>query len=107
MSDAKLVYSSDGSHKNQNKKTETAVRPQDYELKIRRETQSRGGKAVTVIYDLPKNEAYCKDLARQLKKACGTGGTYKADRIEIQGEKLEKVGEKLSALGFRWKKTGG
>jgi len=34
-----------------------------------------------------KNE----QLAREMQKACGTGGTVKEGRIEIQGDKCEEV----------------
>src|SRR5258708_36730349 len=43
--------------------------------KLRLETAGRGGKTVTVVFGLPNNDAFLKDLAQQLKRACGTGGT--------------------------------
>jgi hypothetical protein len=38
------------------------------------EKKGRGGKTVTVVYDLPSNEAFLKDLGAGLKRECSTGG---------------------------------
>src|SRR5262245_24718707 len=40
--------------------------------KLRMEKAGRGGKTVTVVYGLPHNDAFLKDLAKELKRACGT-----------------------------------
>lgn len=62
---------------------------------LRLEKQGRGGKTVTVIDRLPKNELFLKDLTKLIKNRCGTGGTYlMAGRdgvIEIQGDKREPI----------------
>ncbi len=75
---------------------------------LRMEKQGRGGKTVTVIDRLPKNELYLKNLTSLLKKKCGAGGTYittgKDGVIEIQGDKRELIrkiltGENISHKG--------
>ena len=38
------------------------------------EKKGRGGKTVTVVYGLPNNAAFLKELCSELKRACGTGG---------------------------------
>ncbi len=107
MSDSRLVYSSDGSHKKKDaKKEQQAVDPKEHLLRMRLEKQGRGGKVVTAIFDLPSNEKFCKDLTKDLKRTCGTGGTFKNGRIEIQGDQAEKIGKKLDSLGFKWKRSG-
>lgn len=62
---------------------------------LRIEKQGRGGKTVTVIDRLPKNEIFLKNLTTLLKKKCGTGGTYLMDGkegvIEIQGDKRDLI----------------
>ncbi len=62
---------------------------------LRLEKAGRGGKTVTVIDQLPKNDPFLKDLTTQLKKKCGSGGTYsltqKEGIIEIQGDQRETV----------------
>jgi translation initiation factor 1 len=68
--------------------------------KLRVEKAGRGGKTVTVVYDLPRNAAFLKDLARELKQACGAGGTVQDDAIEIQGDVRERVRGLLLNKGF-------
>lgn len=69
--------------------------------KLRLEKSGRGGKAVTVIFDLPNDPAWLKELAGKLKKACGVGGTAGEARVEIQGDQREKLREILPKLGFK------
>jgi translation initiation factor 1 len=68
--------------------------------KLRVEKAGRGGKAVTVVYDLPRNAAFLKDLARELKQACGAGGTVQDDAIEIQGDLRDRIRGLLLTKGF-------
>lgn len=72
-------------------------------VKLRTEKSGRGGKTVTVLYDLPRNPTYLKDLATRLKKALGTGGTAREDGIELQGDYRERLRALLPTLGFRVK----
>ena len=39
-------------------------------------------------------------LAKQMQKSCGTGGTVKDGRIEIQGDKRQEVARILVEAGF-------
>jgi translation initiation factor 1 len=71
--------------------------------KLRMEKAGRGGKVVTVLFGLPNNAAFLKDLAADLKKACGTGGTATDDGVELQGDLRERVRELLIAKGFQVK----
>jgi translation initiation factor 1 len=75
---------------------------------IIRQRAGRGGKTVTVVTNfmgigLPEKEK----LARQMQKACGTGGTVKEGRIEIQGDKRQQVARILAEAGFRPVFAGG
>ena len=71
--------------------------------KLRIEKAGRGGKTVTVVYGLPDNAAFLKDLAADLKKACGTGGTATSEGVELQGDLRERVRARLLAKGFQVK----
>ena len=71
--------------------------------KLRMEKKGRGGKAVTVVYDLPKNAAFLKELASELKRACGTGGAVVDDTVEIQGDLRERVRDHLVKKGWTMK----
>ena len=68
--------------------------------KLRMEKKGRGGKTVTVVYDLPQNAAFLKDLAQELKRACGTGGAVADNTIELQGDLRERVRDFLARKGF-------
>ena len=68
--------------------------------KLRIEKKGRGGKTVTVIYDLPKNDAFLKELGARLKRECGTGGAVTETSIELQGEMRDRVRVILQRLGY-------
>ena len=68
--------------------------------KLRMEKKGRGGKTVTVVYDLPQNEAFLKELSQELKKACGTGGAVADNTIELQGEMRDRVRDVLVKKGY-------
>jgi len=71
--------------------------------RLRLEKAGRGGKSVTVVYDLPRNAAFLKDLCGELKRACGTGGAVRDDTVEIQGDLRERVREVLAKKGYALK----
>jgi len=68
--------------------------------KLRMEKKGRGGKTVSVVYDLPRNERVLKALCQELKRACGTGGTVQDDTIELQGDLRDRLREVLAAKGY-------
>jgi translation initiation factor 1 len=68
--------------------------------KLRLEKKGRGGKTVTVVFGLPRNEAFLKDLAQELKRACGTGGSVLEDGVEVQGDMRDRVRALLVARNF-------
>lgn len=71
--------------------------------KLRVEKAGRGGKTVTVVYDLPRNQAFLKELAAELKRACGAGGAVNEATVEIQGDLRDRIREHLIRKGFRVK----
>lgn len=76
-------------------------------LKVGRETAGRRGKGVTTVFDLPFSDAETRDLAATLKQRCGTGGTVKDGRIEIQGDQRERIVAELEKMGYKVKRVGG
>jgi predicted translation initiation factor SUI1 len=76
-------------------------------LKVGRETAGRRGKGVTTIFDIPLNEGEILELAATLKQKCGTGGSVKDRRIEIQGDQRERIVAVLEKLGYKVKRAGG
>jgi translation initiation factor 1 len=76
-------------------------------IRVGRETKGRKGKGVTVITGLPLGAAQLDDLAKQLKKRCGSGGTARDAVIEIQGDHRDVLVAELARLGFDAKRSGG
>lgn len=74
---------------------------------FRLEKSGRGGKTVTVIDNLPKQEIFLKDLCKELKNKCGAGGTYLMDGkegiIEIQGDKRVQIKAIFDQKNFKYK----
>ena len=68
--------------------------------KLRMEKTGRGGKIVTDVYDLPRNQAFLKALASELKRACGTGGTVVENTVEIQGDLRDRIRAALEKKGW-------
>ncbi|HEV8058404.1 MAG TPA: hypothetical protein VGP68_00905 [Gemmataceae bacterium] len=75
--------------------------------KVGRETAGRRGKGVTTVFDLPLDEPRLLELAAVLKQRCGTGGTVKEGRIEIQGDQRTRIAAELEKLGYQVKRVGG
>ena len=68
--------------------------------KLRMEKKGRGGKTVTLVYGLPDNAAFLKDLCAELKRACGTGGAVAEGAVELQGDLRDRVRDHLVKKGF-------
>lgn len=78
-------------------------------VRVSRETAGRKGKGVTVVRGLPLDDAALAALAKQLKAACGSGGTLKDGVVEIQGDHADKLVAWLKARPEGWtvKRAGG
>jgi translation initiation factor 1 len=79
--------------------------PGDGILRVRRETSGRKGKTVTAISGA--SPAQAADLARELKRLCGSGGSVVDGVIEIQGDHRAKVVAHLQSRGLQVKSAGG
>ena len=75
--------------------------------RVSRSSKGRGGKTVTLVQGLALDEAALTLLGKQLKAACGTGGTVKDGVIEVQGDHRELVMRLLTGQGFTVKSAGG
>jgi len=76
-------------------------------VRVSRETKGRKGKGVTVITGVPLDPNGIKELARELKQRCGTGGTVKDGAIEIQGDHRDVLVVELKKHGWTVKRSGG
>jgi len=66
-----------------------------------------GNKVVTAVRGFIGSSSDLSDLGKQLKTACGTGGSVKDDEILIQGDHRDKVLAWLTGKGYKAKKAGG
>jgi translation initiation factor 1 len=107
-SDNRLVYSSEiGRIKNEKPGGKPAAPKCDGIVRLRREVKGRGGGTVIVISGVPLPVSSLKDLAGELKKRCGCGGTIKDGIIEIQGDHRDTLMLELQARGYKVKLAGG
>jgi translation initiation factor 1 len=67
--------------------------------KLRVENRA-SGRQVTVVAALPRNAEWLQALCKELKKACGAGGSAGEDSIEIQGDHRERLRELLARKGM-------
>lgn len=63
------------------------------------------GKRVTVVRGLPAEGNDLPALLSLLQSHCGAGGTLHGEDLEIQGEQLDRVRQKLIQLGYRVRGT--
>lgn len=76
-------------------------------VRVSRQTKGRGGKCVTLVKGLALDPVALALLGKQLRSACGSGGTVKDGVIEIQGDHCDLVMETLGKLGHAPKRAGG
>ena len=77
-----------------------SLAPEEQDGRIRFEKRKKG-KVVTLVGNLVLAKGDMKDLAKELRQACGTGGTFKDDTIELQGDCQDRVREWLLKNGWR------
>ena len=69
--------------------------------------KGRKGKTVTTLSGFQLDDDELKDLATQLKRRCGTGGSVKDGVIIIQGDHRNTLIAELKNRGFKAKIAGG
>jgi translation initiation factor 1 len=85
----------------------TVVSTGDGVARVSRQTRGRGGKTVTLVKGLALDGAALTALGKQLRTACGCGGTVKDGVIEVQGDHCDLIMETLGKHGLRAKRVGG
>ena len=76
-------------------------------VRVSLDSKGRGGKSVTVIKGVPMDAAELALLGKQLRSACGSGGTTKDGVIEVQGDHCASVIAALEKLQLKVKRVGG
>ena len=84
-----------------------AVVKGDGVVRVSRQSKGRGGKTVTLVKGVALDAMALAVLGKQLRTACGTGGTVKDGVIEVQGDHCELVMQVLVKQGHDPKRAGG
>ena len=69
--------------------------------------EKRNGKPITILEGYTGADSDFKELAKELKTKLSVGGSFKNDKIIIQGDYRDKIMEILRAKGFNVKRVGG
>ncbi len=111
MKNSRLVYSTEGGRvpippkERKAERAPSSATPDDGVVRLFREKGGRGGKVVTVVRGLPKN--LLPQIAADLRRLCGAGGTVKDEAVEVQGDHRERIDAYLRDHGYRTKLAGG
>lgn len=76
-------------------------------IRVQLEVKGRKGKTVTTVFGFQINADELKNLATELKRRCGTGGSVKDGVIIIQGDHRDTLVTELKKWGFKAKIAGG
>ncbi|MDF7667268.1 stress response translation initiation inhibitor YciH [Orbaceae bacterium ESL0727] len=106
-----IVYSTEHGRMKAPKPVATSQQTSDLKrdgiVRIQRQVSGRKGKGVCVISGLDLDNSALLNLAAELKKRCGCGGSVKDGVIEIQGDKRDILKSLLEEKGFKVKLAGG
>ncbi|MBT8265075.1 MAG: translation initiation factor [Bacteroidia bacterium] len=69
--------------------------------------EKRKGKPITILEGYTGADSDFKRLAKELKQKLSVGGSFKDDKIIIQGDFRDKIMEILKEKGFKVKRVGG
>lgn len=72
-------------------------------LHIALERKGRAGKTATIIYGFTIDDSRVDEIASQLKRAIGCGGSARGGEILLQGDRIDAVRAFLSDKGFKVK----
>ena len=76
-------------------------------VRVSLQTKGRGGKSVTLVKGLPLDAEALAVLGKQLRSACGSGGTVKDGVVEVQGDHVATMLAVLQKQGYSPKRAGG
>jgi len=74
--------------------------PEKQTVKVRLDRRKHK-RLITVVWGLSAEASDLAGLLSQLKSACGSGGSLQGEQIELQGDHLDRVKEKLRQIGYK------
>jgi translation initiation factor 1 len=76
-------------------------------LYVSRDKKQRAGKTVTLVEGFAGPEAEAAKMLGALKALCATGGVFKDDTLQLQGDHVRKVMDWLVKQGYKQVKQKG
>lgn len=92
--------------KSDNRKNDSSIKTIQIEPIICK-YEKRKGKPITILEGFLGSPKDFKNLAKELKTKLSVGGSYKDDKIIIQGDYRDKIMQILMNKGFNVKRVGG
>ena len=89
------------------KSAAAAVLPGDGVVRVSRQSKGRGGKTVTLVKGVPLPALALAQLGKDLRSACGAGGTVKDGVIEVQGDHVATLLQALAGRSWTVRQAGG
>jgi len=83
------------------------IPPANGVVRVSLQTKGRGGKSVTLVKGLSLDAVALAALAKQLRAACGSGGTLKDGVVEVQGDHVVTIMVALQKQSYNVKRAGG
>lgn len=102
-----FVYSTSDNFDPGEEQPAESLDPGEQQLEAHLEKKGRGGKVAIIIKGFEGPENDLKDLAKDLKNHCATGGSVKDGEIIIQGNMRDKAMDFLKSKGYKVKRVGG
>jgi len=102
-----LVYSTNPEESFKHDEDTQEILPEDQKLYLSRDKKNRKGKIVTLIESFQGSDEEAKNLTKEIKQLCGTGGAWKQGEIVIQGDFRNKIAQFLIQKGYKVIPKGG
>lgn len=103
----KLVFSTSKALEKKPKSNEKSYQAGQGPMKMRLESKGRGGKEVTVLFNLPFTETEAKAFKKEIQTVLACGATLKHSQIELRGDVRNKVESYCQKNSIKLVRAGG